>query len=128
MRTGARGFTLVELVIVVAIIAIIGTIAVANYEDYISRGRRSDAVSALTEMANLQSRFYSNNLTYTADLGSLPYPSTTMEGYYSLSIPVLTTTTFTLRATAVGLQAAKDPDCPTMSLTHLGAKTPEDCW
>lgn len=124
----SAGFTLIELIVVVAIIAIIGTIAVANYEDYITRGRRTDATAALMEMANLQTRFYSNNLRYTGTIASLPYPAQSMENYYDLSILSISTTTFSLRATAKGLQLAKDTDCPTIDFTALGAKTPADCW
>ena len=61
-------------------------------------------------------------------VSALPYPTESMEGYYDLSILSITTTTFTLRDTAKGLQATKDTVCPTIELTALGAKTPEQCW
>ena len=79
------------------------------------------------EMANLQTRFYSNNFRYTASLGSLPYATSSMEGYYNLSAAI-TTTSFTLTATAQGSQAANDTGCVNIRLTDLGAKTPADCW
>jgi prepilin-type N-terminal cleavage/methylation domain-containing protein len=53
-------FTLLELVVVVAIISILAAIVVPSYQEYITRGRRTDATAALMETANLQTRFFYN--------------------------------------------------------------------
>ena len=86
------GFTLIEVMIVVAIIAIITMIAYPAYQDQMTKTRRSDGHAALMEMVNRQERFYTNNNTYTIVLTNLP--NTTVdgsgktdseEGYYKLS-------------------------------------------
>lgn len=125
----ADGFTLIELLIVVVIAAVIASIAIPTYHDIVVRSRRSDATIALTEMANLQEKFYSANLVYATIVGALPYPTASQDGYYALSIPVASTVpAFTLRATAVGSQADDDPSCAIITLTSTGLKSPSDCW
>ena len=122
------GFTLIELLIVMAVMVILTTLAVGNYTDYVTQGRRSEAVVSLTEMANLQNQFFANNLTYTATLASLPYNASSTEGTYTLTIPGASVSGFVVRATAVGNQATDDPDCAVFELTSLGLRTPADCW
>ena len=133
MRIGLEsGLTLIELMIVISVLAVLAMVAIPAYDDFITRGRRSDAVVALTEMANLQEKFFADQLRYTGTIASLPYSPSSPEGFYALSIPVVTTTPgYTVRATAGALQASKDPDCATLELTSTGIKTPdtpEDCW
>ena len=127
-RASNSGFTLIELVVAIAIIGIIAGIAVANYTEYLTRGRRSDATVALTEMANLQTRFFANNLSYTTDMTALPYPTISTEGYYILGVQAVSADGFVLRANAVPSQAAADPGCTVFRLNSLGVKTPADCW
>lgn len=116
-----------ELVVVVAIISILAAIAVPSYQEYITRGRRTDATAALMEIANLQTRFFSNNFRYHATLASLPYPTVSMEGYYDLSATI-STTGFTLTGTAKGTQWTKDVDCRALTLNSMGIKGPLGCW
>lgn len=124
----ASGVTLVELLIVLVVLAILATVAVGNYTDYLTRSRRSEAIVALTEMANLQNQFFANNLTYAATLASLPYDASSTEGSYTLTIPGASVNGFIVRASAVGNQATDDPDCAVFQLTSLGVRTPADCW
>lgn len=127
-RRAAAGFTLLELVITIAVIMVLATIAVGNYTEYLTRSKRSDAKVALTELANLQTKFFANNLSYTVNLPSLPYPAASMEGHYVLSIPAADATDFTVRATATGTQAANDTGCLVFQLNSVGVQTPADCW
>ncbi len=124
------GLTLIELMIVVAIVAILAAIAYPSYQDHTRRARRTDAKIALTEMANLQEKFRSINLSYTTSIGALPYPGVSPEGYYNLSIPTAATI-FVLQAIAdpAGPQA-DDTGCTTLTLNSLGVQTPTDpdCW
>ncbi|MDF1762268.1 MAG: type IV pilin protein [Oleibacter sp.] len=63
-----KGFTLLELMIVVAIVSILATIAFPSYQSYVQKGNRADAISAMQAILDAQERFYLNNNTYTTDL------------------------------------------------------------
>ncbi len=111
----ARGFSLIELMIVVAIVAILTAIAVPGYQEYVKRARRSDAEGALLGLAQIMERYYSDNNVYPSSsqvLGStagsaLLYPSwaPTDKAYadrvYNITIPSSSTFNYTLRATPV---------------------------
>ncbi|WP_415753534.1 type IV pilin protein [Pseudomonas leptonychotis] len=65
-----KGFTLIEMMIVVAIIAVLAAIAIPNYQQYIIKSGRSEGQAKLLEAMQMQERFYSQNQTYTANLGT----------------------------------------------------------
>lgn len=122
------GMTLAELLAAVAIIAIIAAVAVPSYTEFIERSRRSEGRAALADAAARQERFYQDNKAYAASLNDLGVTDATTEnGYYTLSIPVATSQTFTIRATASGGQAG-DSDCPQLEIDWLDRRTPADCW
>jgi len=106
-----QGITLIELAIVVAIIGILTAIAVPAYEDYVKRARRSEAQVALTELANLQERFFSQNLAYTSTIAGTPgadrivFPNVSENGYYQIQIQAADATSYDLRAIPQGSQA-----------------------
>lgn len=70
-----RGFTLIELMIVVLIVAVIAAVAVPAYSDYIIRANRADASDQITAVMFQQERFQTRNRRYTADLTDLGYGS-----------------------------------------------------
>ena len=83
-----RGFTLLELMITVAILAILAMIGYTTYIDSVRESRRTEAKSALQEAMNRQERFYTTNNTYTGDVTDLNYnndPFTTEDGWYQVS-------------------------------------------
>jgi len=132
-----RGFTLIELLIVVAVIAILTSIAVPMYRDFVVRANRSDAIIALTELANLQEKHYSNEMSYTASISDLDYPSVSPEGFYNLSIATNATVGYTLTAVPRGQQDQDDETCQQFTLNSLGQQTALDsgggdssqqCW
>jgi prepilin-type N-terminal cleavage/methylation domain-containing protein len=101
MRHGRfKGFTLIELMIVVAIVAILTTIAYPNYRDYVIRGQLVDATTALASLRANMERYYQDNRTY---ITSAPFPSPCAAapyaaGRFTITCPTTTLTTFTLQA------------------------------
>jgi len=128
-----KGFSLIELMIVLAIIGVLGAIGYPSYDSYMKKSRRSDAKVALQKMADRQERFYLQNNTYTTVATNVG-GTATEKNYYLLSIDSADVNTFTLRATAVagGPQANDNTtghgDCTVLQLTAAGAKTPAACW
>lgn len=136
-RTKNAGFTLIELMIVVAVLAILVSIVVPMYRDYVVRSNRADAIIALTELANLQEKHYSNELAYTTTLSELGYPATTANDFYSLNIATDSTVDYTIVATPLGQQFQDDPACRRLSLNSFGERaardsggndTSRECW
>jgi len=127
------GFTLIELMIVVAIIGIISAIGYPSYDSFMKKTRRSDGTVALQKMADRQERFYLQNSTYTTNTANVGGTGTD-ENYYVLSIDSADVNNFAIIATAVagGPQAADNTtnhgDCTALRLESTGAKTPDACW
>ena len=132
-RRREAGFTLLELVVVVAIVAILASLAIAGYEFAIRKGRRSAAQGCVAEAAQFMERFYTTNLNYAQDLAgnavALPGCSAEVDGAYVVGFAAgqPTATTFVIQATPQGRQA-RDA-CGTMSMNQTGRRLPEgDCW
>jgi type IV pilus assembly protein PilE len=138
-RLTTKGFTLVELLVALAIISIIMTVAVPGYQGYIARTNRSDATIALMRVAAAQERFYLQHGTYAADLGTRPDGlgiSGTQRGYYNLSIIAHDkglSTGYTVMAKAGNGSQHDDTDCASFTLNQNGErgsapKPLETCW
>ena len=119
---GQRGFTLIELVIAIAIVGILTAIAVPSYLEYVRKSNRKAASACLLEQAQLAERIYTTTLSYAtfavpatgcvADLGAR----------YGFTATGVTATAYTLNANATGDQAS-DTKCLNLSITQTGAKT-----
>lgn len=144
MSLKTAGFSLIELMIAVAILAIIAAIAIPSYASYVDRGKRAEARAALLDIAARQERFYSNNRQYTARLGggadSLNLPGCTAtncsseNGYYTLSVALPTgqnNQDFDATATPSGWT---DDQCGNLGIDETGVKTEDGardldfCW
>ena len=117
-----RGFTLIELMIAVAVLGLLARLAYPSYVAQISKSRRADAKTALTAAAQAMERWYTERSTYAgAALGSSGvYASTSTNGYYTLSITTQTAAAFTLTATPAGAQA--NDACGSFSYDQTGTK------
>lgn len=84
--TQQRGLSLIEIMYVLVIAAILAAVAIPSYQDYVKRGRRSDAVIALERVANEQEQFYFDHHRYTSSFNSLNIPDVSPDGFYNLTI------------------------------------------
>jgi len=123
-----RGFTLIELMIVVVIVGILVAIAYPSYTNHIARARRADGQSSLMDLASRLERYYSENNTYqTATIGGggatevLP-SATSADGWYQLAITNQTAGSYAISATPLNAQATYDTRCQTLTYTSLGVK------
>jgi len=129
-----KGFTLIEVMIVVAIVAILAAIALPSYQRYVERTRRAEGREMLMRVAAAQERFFTNRNRYAEALSDLGISSgTTEHGYYTVSIDAGAAQTFTLRAAPQGPQAGDS--CGTLTINNTGFKdAPSDtgtngpCW
>ncbi len=94
-----KGFTLIELMITVAIIAILASIAYPSYQDSIRKGKRNDGQAALMDLAGRQEAHYAKNATYTTERTDLNVSNRSAEGYYTIRIASANATAYDLRAT-----------------------------
>jgi type IV pilus assembly protein PilE len=127
------GFTLVEVMIVVAIIGILAAIAFPAYTESVAKGRRSKATSQLMQAQQWMERFYSENYAYDKDttnaspvtrfnvsFATVPPPGESATAYYNISLSNLTATTYTIRA--VRATSMANDACGDMTIDNLGKK------
>jgi type IV pilus assembly protein PilE len=138
------GVTLLELMAVVMVIGILGVIAMPGYRQYVMRAHRTDAKSALLQLATNQERFYLANRTYGTILqlqdakllGGTAGNAFSERGAYRLSVSVANATTYTATATPViggTFDMTGDAQCTTFSITAQGLRTATGssaatCW
>ncbi|MBL0557116.1 type IVa pilus pseudopilin TppA [Aeromonas caviae] len=129
-----RGFSLIELMIVVAVVAILSAIAYPSYQRYLLVSHRVEAKKMLLDAANRQETYFMDFNQYASSAAALNISDNSESGFYHLVISSATTT-FTLSATASGAQGS-DSDCIVFSIdqsgarsaTRLGNTANDTCW
>jgi len=135
-----HGITLIELMVVMVIVAVLGMVALPSYRQYSMRAQRTEAKTALLQLAANQERFYLQNNTYTNNLAALGFPGGVSEnGVYTLAVPVANAQTFQATATPTpgggvnGRNMVADVECAQFNVNAQGLKTalpdPDTrCW
>jgi type IV pilus assembly protein PilE len=101
-----RGFSLIELMVVIAIVAILATLALPSWQDYMLRARRAEVRTQLMQLSLAQERWRSSNTSY-ATAAQLGNP---VSSYYTITVPSQSASAYTIRAVASGSQSA-DSQC-----------------
>jgi type IV pilus assembly protein PilE len=128
-----KGFTLIELMITVAILAILAALAIPIYSDHVDRTRRADAITGLTQIAQELERCFTRNNSYTADACPSGNNIESPDGFYRIAIEA-DTTTYQLTATAQGAQERDKGKCDGFTLDHRGNRgiggdaDAAECW
>jgi type IV pilus assembly protein PilE len=137
------GFSLIELMVTVAVAATLAAIVIPTYQSQIRKSRRTEARTAVMDLATREERYYSVNNDYSSSALQLGYGAADAQingmsvgaGYYTVTVqnfaaaPPLPAT-FTITATAVGTQA-KDTACQAFTVDDKGTQTSApaaDCW
>ncbi|MGC8732116.1 MAG: type IV pilin protein [Halothiobacillaceae bacterium] len=128
----SKGFTLIELMIAVAIVGILAAIAYPSYQQYVLKTRRAAAQGCLQELAQWMERYYTSNMTYAN--ANLPQTScrNDLADFYAFSFSGTPDgASYTLQAVAQGKQAddkAGNTSCSPLTLNHQGSRSPAACW
>jgi type IV pilus assembly protein PilE len=131
MRRASRGFTLIEIMIVIAIIGIVITIGYPSLTEYVKKGRRTEVAGLLSEQAQILERFYSKSNVYTGATGL-----SAGNDFYTIT-PALTDQAFKLTAVRKAGSAMATDKCGDFTITNTGVRsmenaaagvTTKDCW
>jgi len=130
LKQNKYGFTLIELMIVVAIIGILAGIAYPAYQDYVTRARRTDGKNILLSTQLSQEKWRASNPSYTSDLTNLGFTADgdgdfwSSDGNYNITVSGTSATAYTLTATAPSTSIQfNDLDCRLLLINEQSDKT-----
>jgi type IV pilus assembly protein PilE len=127
-----RGFTLVELLITVAVVGILASVAYPSDVDFVTSSNRTEGQRELLRFANLQEQYFVDYRTYGDDLTKLGKSTKkvlTENNHYQIEVDSADATAFVLMAVAQGSQATNDDStCLSLTVTQVGVKGPDGCW
>ena len=131
-RSGPRGFTLIEVMITVAVIAVLSALAYPAYTDYIRRGKRATAQAVLLELAGKQQTYLLDRRADATAVGDLGFTAPNeIRNDYSFEIVGVDNAAapplFTVRAAPLS-DAQKAKSEPTLTVDQVGAKSPAGYW
>jgi type IV pilus assembly protein PilE len=129
------GFTLIELMITVAVIAIIAAVAYPSYQSHVTRTHRDMAKACLSEHVHFMERYYTTNLTYVGAAPNLGCSNADGLGQrYTFTVTNLARSTYNVSAAPVGTQASNDAQCGTLGMNQAGTRSASGpkgaagCW
>lgn len=133
IRHSQRGFTLIEIMVVVAIVGILASIAFPAYNEYSRNSRRTAIQGCLMEQAHFMERWHSGSMTYVGATAAANWPACQggAANFYNVApAAAATATTYRLRATPTGDQLGSNSACNTgfLEIDQTGARTPAGCW
>lgn len=131
------GFTLIELMIVVAVVAVLAAIAYPSYTNHVTKTRRAAAAGCAMEVAQFMERYYTTNLTYAGARVPNTQCMNELVDHYTIQLDGARTSasTYMVQAVPKGSQAERDTRCGTLTLDQAGAKgeggtasSAAECW
>jgi type IV pilus assembly protein PilE len=146
LRRDVRGFTLVELMVVIMIIALLAALGYPSYGTFVTKSRRQAARNTIYQIADRQEQFFLDNKVYAANLTTMGFAADTIgvdedgqittsgdaDRTYVLDLTNTAATTYTVRAVPQLVQASNDTVCMTLTLTHTGVRAQsgsgDNCW
>jgi len=137
MQRKLGGFTLIELMIAVAIVGLLAAVAYPSYQDSVRKGRRIDAKNTLLGLQLEVEKRRANNITYATDLTTLPVAGgpgayLSLDGFYSISFDAADANTFQITATPVAGSDQANDSCGEFIINQNGPDTStaarRNCW